>query len=398
MYLTTQNTVAENGELNSNSSSSPERPCSEVGVWQVSFNFHPGKKDKMRTFLYGIIDHLAVNIHYKRYSLIHHDASLNLGGIEFWVSTSGASVVPGPIQPRSHTHIVPPFDQGLKYRAHTNHAVKKGTQFRLAIGKIARATWGSEFKYLRRLFTAVTTPRMDYAAAIWHRPEDKNALTIQQANKFSTVQRQVMKAITGCFRTTPTAALENETDLPPVSLRLRGKVLNTITRMQTLSNRHPLHKWISQARKNGGTLPYPSNLENIARYFPEYIQEVETIYPYIRPPWWTFKPTIHIDASKEAAKKHHLQTTSPEQSNAALNQCDTLHIYTDGSGIKEGIGAAMVCLTNQYTEQRYLGTEGESMVYAGELEAIHMAIVHVKHNSHRYKKCRIFTDSQPAMK
>ena len=168
--------------------------------------------------------------------------------------------------------------------------------------------------------------------------------------------------------------------------------------MQTLSNRHPLHKWISQARKNGGNLPYPSNLENIAKHFPEYMQEVETIHPYIRPPWWSFKPTIHIDANKEAAKKHHLQTTLPGQSNAALNQSDTLHIYTDGSGIKQGIGAAMVCLTNQHTEQRYLGTESESMVYAGELEAIHMALAHVKHNSHCYKKCRIFTDSQPAMK
>ena len=247
---------------------------------------------------------------------------------------------------------------------------------------------------------------MDYAAVIWHRPEDKTAPTTQQLSKFSTVQRQAMKAITGCFRTTPTAALENETNLLPPTLRLRRKVLNTITRMQTLPPRHPLHKWISQARKNGGHLPHPSNLENIVRHFPEYMQEVETIYPHIRPPWWTFKPTIHIDASKEAAEKHHLQTTTPNQSNTALSQGnaapslhETLHIYTDGSGIKKGIGAAMYCSTDQHIEQRYLGTETESMVYAGELEAIHMALHHVKHaDNNRYKKCRIFTDSQPAIK
>jgi hypothetical protein len=51
----------------------------------------------------------------------------------------------------------------------------------------------------------------------------------------------------------------------------------------------------------------------------------------------------------------------------------------------------MFCSTNQHVEQRYLGTESESMVYAGELEAIQMALDHVKleNNSH-YKKCRIF--------
>jgi len=38
------------------------------------------------------------------------------------------------------------------------------------------------------------------------------------------------------------------------------------------------------------------------------------------------------------------------------------------------------------------------MVYAGELEAIHMALDHVKQHNSRDKKCRIFTDSQPAIK
>jgi hypothetical protein len=49
-------------------------------------------------------------------------------------------------------------DQELKFRSHTDQAVKKGTQFGLAIGNIARATWGAPFQYLRRLFTAITAP------------------------------------------------------------------------------------------------------------------------------------------------------------------------------------------------------------------------------------------------
>jgi hypothetical protein len=146
-------------------------------------------------------------IHFTRDKTINTEASLTV---------DGTTITPA-VEAR---YLGVTFDQSLKYRTHTNQAVKKGTQFGLAIGGIARATWGTEFKYLRRLFTAVTAPQMDYAAVIWHRPEDRRAPTVQQLNKLSTVQRHIMKAITGCFRTTPMAALENETSLPPPGLRL----------------------------------------------------------------------------------------------------------------------------------------------------------------------------------
>ena len=140
------------------------------------------------------------------------------------------------------------FDQDLKFRTHTNQAVKKGTQFGLAIGSIARATWGAPFQYLRRLFTSVTAPRMDYAAVIWHRPEDMKSPMIQQQTKFSTVQRQIMKTMLGCFRTTSTDALQNETSFLSPRLRLREKILKSVIRMLTLSSQHPLHQWIQRAR------------------------------------------------------------------------------------------------------------------------------------------------------
>ena len=75
---------------------------------------------------------------------------------------------------------------------------------------------------------------------------------------------------------------------------------------------------------------------------------------------------------------------------------NSVHIYTDGSGINNGIGAAMYCRTDQHVEQRYLGKSSESMVYAGELEAIYMAVIHAK--TFTQTECQIFSDSQPAMK
>src|SRR5579859_5163284 len=45
------------------------------------------------------------------------------------------------------------FDQKLKFQAHLNHAIKKGTKFALVMASIAKCTWGTPFKYVRRLYT-----------------------------------------------------------------------------------------------------------------------------------------------------------------------------------------------------------------------------------------------------
>jgi ribonuclease HI len=194
----------------------------------------------------------------------------------------------------------------------------------------------------------------------------------------------------GCYRTTATDALENETSLLPPRLRLREKVLKSVTRMLTAPPHHPQHHWIQRAREpRWQMLSFPTNLINITKHFPECIRNLETIVPYIRPPWWFLKASIHIDVDKESAEAHHIRTTSQPNDNSA-------HIYTDGSGINDGIAATMYCHTDQQIQQRYLGKSSESMVYAGELEAIHMAVGHAKDLTQK-ESTPIFSDNQPAM-
>jgi hypothetical protein len=112
----------------------------------------------------------------------------------------------------------------------------------MAMANIAKATWGAQFTHLRQLFIAVVAPRIDYAAGIWYRLKDHRAQTIAQTTKLASTQRHAMKAIIGCFRTTATIAMEMETELPPPHIRLQEKILRNLTRMQTLSEKHPLTK------------------------------------------------------------------------------------------------------------------------------------------------------------
>ena len=285
------------------------------------------------------------------------------------------------------------FDRNLKFRAHMEQVVKKGTKFTLALAGIAGNRWGTDFKHLRCLFNAVIAPRTDYGAIIWHCPDDQFTPALSQIRKLATVQRQAMRRILGCFKTTPTAAMEVESALMPPELRLKEKILKTITRMQTLSPQHPIHTWFNKARQNAqGKKIHCSNIENLIRRFPEYtLHPLETIDPYVRPPWWTLKATIHIDGSKEEAKGFHLTTT-------AIKNAKTLYIYTDGSGIEGKIGAAMFKATTQQTNLRYLGSERDSLVFAAELEAIQMAIIYIQLHPRQFNECRIFSDSQAALK
>ena len=57
---------------------------------------------------------------------------------------------------------------------------------------------------------------MDYGAVVWHQlKQNGTTASTSQVQKLVTVQRLAMKAITGCYKTTSTAAIEIEADLQP---------------------------------------------------------------------------------------------------------------------------------------------------------------------------------------
>jgi len=84
---------------------------------------------------------------------------------------------------------------------------------------------------------------MDYGAVIWHRPKrDGSTASTTQVKKLTTIQRLAMKAITGCYKTTPTAAMEIEAELHPTWIRLQTKVVLAIRCMRSLSASHPIQE------------------------------------------------------------------------------------------------------------------------------------------------------------
>jgi hypothetical protein len=180
------------------------------------------------------------------------------------------------------------------------------------MASIAKCTWGAPFKYVKRLYTAVVKPRTQYAAPIWHRPEDhKHSPTTKQINGLTKVQRLAMKAITGCFRTTPTDSLQLEAQLPSVELELQKQIRRYMIHIQTLPPNHPVANCVKRAKRyceRSVSKTHLTNLEHLITKYPELMcEDMETIYAHIKPPWWNpANVTIAISrTSKEQAKRQH---------------------------------------------------------------------------------------------
>ena len=130
--------------------------------------------------------------------------------------------------------------------------------------------------------------------------------------------------------------------------------------MQTLSEKHPLHEWLASAmRTRTAQNPHQTNLENILQQFPQMTENIETIEPYIHPPWWTPKVEIKINVTKDKAKDQYYEMQN-KKSMAAT-------IYTDGSGIKSKIGAAIYDATKNETKHQHLGKDIQYNVYTMKL-------------------------------
>ena len=133
-----------------------------------------------------------------------------------------------------------------------------------------------------------------------------------------------------------------------------------------------------------------TTLEYIPRAFPDYSKEaLETIVPYVRPPWWTPPHSICVDTSKDTAEERH-KTVVP-------NQQGIMSIYTDGSAINGHVGASAYCPELQATEVLYLGSEKTQNNFEAEVTAIKTATDMARKANSTYREYNIYADSTAAI-
>ena len=162
--------------------------------------------------------------------------------------------------------------------------------------------------------------------------------------------------------------MEIEAELPLTWIRLQTKALLSVTRIQSLSQHHPTQLWLADAlRTRTAVIRHRSILGNIFNQFPLTTTKIESITPFIHPPWWTLRIRVQVAANKDLAKDFHNKLISQAQHN-------TMVIYTDGSGINDQIGAAAFNKSLNQVLHQHLSRNIHYNVYSAELAAINLGL------------------------
>jgi ribonuclease HI len=238
---------------------------------------------------------------------------------------------------------------------------------------------------------------MFYACSAWSNSSSpSHTYTNKTLNKLKSTQARAARIISGAFKATASAALDIEVYLTPIKQQIwkhNAKMLATILSSEDAIVR----KWalipqvITGRRPPLYTSPMKAILLDLLSKQAMDRTEIETITPYITPPWWT-GPRAYIDNAEDATSRHQKETKKTSSN---------IHIYTDGSCINRKVGAAAVCLSTGHRKESYMGPETTSTVYAAELQGISLALrIADEDTTIKEKKSKIiiYADNQAAIR
>ena len=152
---------------------------------------------------------------------------------------------------------------------------------------------------MRQLYTVVAILKMTYAIDVWLMPPRKRdgakryTGSVNITNRFATLQRMAVLAITGAMRTTATDVLDLHVGLLPMHLALHRLCHRATLRITALPDMHPLYnifcKWVCRYIKS-----HRSPLHKLPDTFNIVPRSIETCQPVHIPPSSTLKADIHI--------------------------------------------------------------------------------------------------------
>ncbi|KUL81545.1 hypothetical protein ZTR_10067 [Talaromyces verruculosus] len=281
------------------------------------------------------------------------------------------------------------LDTHLTGEAHVRQMRKKAAKLVAGLSSIAGSTWGTPLLHLRKIYTAVLQPQIMYACSTWYICGGRGFVGAQRATEqaIQSIQSQALHRISGAFRRTSRQALEVCLHVPPSELTLARLAEEACLRLMTSPLRSTLHSTRSHAHRND---PFTSPLHRLETTIDRKLgrgvcRRIETIHPFVVPPWWE-PPDMQIDDTREEAI--HTQTTTTG-----------IQLFTDGSGFDGGIGAAAYSPILGYAA-RPIGSSDTHTVYAGELEGIDAALgLLIRNQQHSgIREATIYTDNQAAIR
>ena len=102
--------------------------------------------------------------------------------------------------------------------------------------------------HVRKIYTAIVLPKVEYALPVWYTPVCSNASGTHATGsvrhtreiEIKKVQHLACRLTTGAFRSTATEVLELHVNITPAALRLEDLCYREVLRICSLPKPHPL--------------------------------------------------------------------------------------------------------------------------------------------------------------
>ncbi|PSR73744.1 hypothetical protein PHLCEN_2v10434 [Hermanssonia centrifuga] len=288
------------------------------------------------------------------------------------------------------------LDNKLKWQAQTERARDKGLQWLTHFRRMANVKHGISLRISQRLYFMIAIPSMLYAADVFltpiragTHPSNKRTGSVSAITRLSSVHRQAAMMMTGAMRTTATDVMEIHANILPFPLLIDKLCHRAFARLCTLPETHPLQPLVNRAAKH-----YPrrhrSAIQELAHLFNLAPGAIETITPARYSPYWKPGHATEIAENKDQAR----------ESENRWARKDGIRVYTDGSDVDGGVGAAAVLYKpgrrQVKTLQYHLGPSTEHTVYEAEVVALILGMELIRQES-SVRNVSLAVDNQAAV-
>ncbi|XP_049868121.1 uncharacterized protein LOC126368267 [Pectinophora gossypiella] len=248
------------------------------------------------------------------------------------------------------------LDNKLLWNKHLENKLERACIAFWQCKRLMGKTWGLSPKITLWLYNTVIKPLLTYGAVVWW-PRTELSTTITKLQQF---QRLACSAITGCMRTTPTAALEVILSLPPLDLIVKQEATMAAMRLRNTGI------W-----NTNGIGPHTKILDRA-------IQHQKLL----------LAPCDSIPQTQITERNYVISLQETERDQSGIRE---LRIYTDGSKMSSGTGAGVFSLDLNIQKSVALGKY--SSIFQCECVAIIQAASTVRKRKVKGYDIRILSDS-----
>ena len=301
------------------------------------------------------------------------------------------------------TYLGVTFDRRLTWKPRVTKAEEKARRKLAITRKLAGTSWGANGKILKQVYQGSVRPHLEYGSTAW----TTTAKTHQQT--LDKVQNQALRIITGSMKSTPITAMEDVTDIQPLTDRRDAKILMQADKIKCMPH-HPMRERFSKPiRTRLKRRSFLHESRRLDKTWASKLPSTETMDPEdLYQPWTNSLTNLSICTEVPQVGQTEDQDELTKR-NLTLAMIDDIypreawiHVYTDGSAtnaVMNGGAGVLICTPEGERQELGAPTGKHCSNYSAEVQALMTATERVAETT---SECRqvvflTLTDARSAL-